>query len=82
MKPILKVKLYRDDDKVAEMESDMVTKIYDLFRSCEFDRGAIRVTYGDGMYNEATFKTQTQCKVLATVFREKPLLEYIYKKEL
>ncbi len=82
MKPIITVKLFRDDDKVAEIETDLVTRIYDLFRTVEFDAGTIRVTYGAWMYNEASFETQAQCKVLATIFREKPLLDYIYNREL
>lgn len=83
MKPIIKIKLFDDsNDKIAELETEHITKIYDLFKACEFDSGVIRVTYQDDMYNEASFQTQTQCKILATLFREKPLLEYIYKKEL
>lgn len=82
MKPIIKVKLNRDGEEIAKLETELITKIYQLFKSIDFDDGTIRVTYGDGMYNEATFKTKTDCKVLATVFRERPLLDYIYKKEL
>lgn len=82
MKPIMKVKLFdQNDDKIAEIETEQITKLYDLFKACDFVRGTIRVTYSDDMYNEATFVNQTQCKVLASVFKEKPLLDYIYNRE-
>lgn len=82
MRPIIKIRLFKDDEKIAELETEFITKIYDLFKWLDFDYGIIRVTYNQDFYNEATFITQAQCKVLALVFREKPLLEYIYKKEL
>jgi len=83
MKPIIKVKLFDTfGDKVAELETEHVTKLYSLFKTCEFDYGVIRITYAKDMYNEATFKTKTECKVLASVFKEKPLLKFIYDKDL
>ena len=83
MKPVIKVRLYNEDnEEIAGLGTTLITEIYQLFKTCDFDHGIIRVTYENDMYNEATFKTKTDCKVLATVFRERPLLDYIYKKEL
>jgi len=82
MKPAILVKLYdMHNDKVAELETLNSSEIVAFLKNTEFVYGVVRVTYEDNYYNEATFKNQTQCKLLVTLFREKPLLEYIYSKE-
>lgn len=82
MKPNIKIKLFRDNDKVAEIETELITKVYKLLSMCEFDTGVVRVTYKEDMYNEASFQNATQCKILVSVFKEKPLLKYIYDRDL
>lgn len=83
MKPRIRIKLFDNyKDKVSELETELVTDVYKLFKSCDFDYGVVRVTYEAGMYNEATFQNQTQCKILISVFKEKPLLKYIYDRDL
>lgn len=83
MKPILRIRLFdEDNDKIAELETTVIKEMYKLLTSCEFHSGTIRATYEDDVFNEASFTNQTQCKILASVFREKPLLDFIYNKEL
>ena len=83
MKPRLKVKLYDSYGEVcAKGESEVVSDITALLKETEFVRGTVRATYIDGMYNEASFTNATHCKLLITLFREKPLLHYIYGRDL
>lgn len=83
MKPEILIKLYDESgDKIAEQETINSSQVVGFLRGLDFHRGTVRVTYEDNYYNEATFKNQTQCKLLVTLFREKPLLDYIYSKEL
>ena len=39
MKPVIKVKLYRDGEEIAKLETELITKIYQLFKSMDFDNG-------------------------------------------
>lgn len=83
MKPIIKIRLYSENgDKTDELETQLVKDIYQLLKVCDFSHGTLRATYEKDVFNEATFKSQTECKILLTLFREKPLLRYIYDGDL
>ncbi len=79
MKPMISIKLYDNNkDKVAQLDTEKVTKVWELLRETEYTGGSVRVDYSDGMYNEASFKNARQAKLLLSVFRERSLLDYIY----
>lgn len=83
MKPIIRIRLYdENNDVIAELETDLVGKTYDFLKVCDFKYGVMRATYEPNYYNEATFNKVGQAKVLLSVFREKPLLDFIYQGDL
>lgn len=80
MKPTITIKLFDDtSDQIAKLETQKVTQIWKLLKEVDFNTGTIRVDYLDGMYNEANFLDAQQAKLLISVFRDKSLLDYIYK---
>lgn len=78
MKPNITIKLYNSEDRIAKLETTKVKDVWQILKDVEFDYGTIRIDYDDGMFNEASFSTDRECKLLMSIFREKSLLEYLY----
>lgn len=69
----------KHDDKIAEYENNALKPILDDIKHIKYSYGKLRVTYDSDkqFYNEGTFENATQAKVLATVFREKAIWDFI-----
>lgn len=67
------------DDKIAEYNGDALSPMLKEIKSIKYKYGKLRITYDPNMqfYNEGTFENATQAKVLATVFREKAIWDFI-----
>jgi len=78
MKPSITLKLYNTEDRIAKLETNKVKDVWQILKEVDFTYGTIRVEYQDGMFNEASFSTDRECKLLLSIFREKSLLEYLY----
>lgn len=69
------------DDKVAQFEGNALKPLLDKIKDIKYSYGKVRlrVTYDPDkkFYNEATFESATQAKVLAQVFREKAIWDFI-----
>ena len=71
----------RHDDKIAEYSGDALAPMLKNIKDIKYKYGKLRVTYDPNkqFYNEGTFENPTQAKVLATVFREKAIWDFIRK---
>lgn len=73
----LKLKLWKNDKMVKDTDSGKRAVIFHYIRTIKWNKGYLKVAYGNGHYNDTDFYSLEDAKWFLTAFTEKDLVDYL-----
>lgn len=73
----LSIKLYKDGGLVCKALFRKKTKLLQLIQVKKFDKGYLKVCYGNGLYNDCYFNDTPDLFNSFNLFMEKGIVDYV-----